>query len=285
MTQIGSLPDFLVIGAMKCGTTTLQAQLAVQGGVFMSSPKEPNYFSDDEVFAQGRDWYEGLFAAAPAGALKGEASTHYTKLPTYPETLQRMTTLLREPKFVYMIRNPVARAISHYVHEWSLRGAGNDPEMAFCSQSEFVDYGCYGMQIAPFADTYGTDRILLTCLEAFQADPEAEFARVAAFLPLPDGAVWQHNLEAQNVSGQRFRRLPFQSVLVDNPLARTLRYALVPKSVREKIRTRRQIAKRPQIPADIEARMRARFLEDREALARVFPDHPALDLCYPFRGE
>ena len=76
------LPDFLIIGAMKCGTSTLQAQLARQPGVFMSTPKEPNYFSDDEVHAQGQARYEGLFSGAAEGDLTGEASTHYTKLPT-----------------------------------------------------------------------------------------------------------------------------------------------------------------------------------------------------------
>lgn len=282
MTQTGALPDFLIIGAMKCGTTTLQAQLAAQAGVFMSTPKEPNYFSDDAIFAQGSDWYEGLFATAPAGALKGEASTHYTKLPTYPETLPRMLAVLPAPKLVYMIRNPVARAISHYIHEWSLRGAGSDAQGTFRSQSEFTDYGCYGMQIAPFVEAYGKERILLTCLEAFKADPMAEFARVAAFLDLPETAAWQPDLEAQNVSGERFRRLPFQSLLVDNPVARAVRYALVPKSVREKIRARRQISTRPEIPADVQQQMQMRFLEDREVLAQVFPGNPALDLCYAF---
>jgi len=284
MSTVAMLPDFLVIGAMKCGTTTLQAQLAAQEGVFMSTPKEPNYFSDDEIFAQGQGWYEGLFADAPAGALKGEASTHYTKLPTYPETLARMQALLPAPKLIYMIRNPVARAISHYIHEWSLRSVGDDVERAFRDLSAFTDYGCYGMQIAPFVEAYGKDRILLTCLEAFKAAPEAEFARVAAFLDLPSGCAWQADLEAQNVSGERFRRLPFGSLLVDNPVARTLRHALVPKSVREKIRAHRQIGKRPEIPADVQAKMQARFLQDRAILGQIFPDHPALDLCYPFRN-
>lgn len=284
MTLEHSLPDFLVIGAMKCGTTTLQAQLAAQDGVFMSTPKEPNYFSDDDVFAQGQGWYEALFAEAPVGALKGEASTHYTKLPTYPETLPRMTAMLDKPKLVYMIRNPMARAVSHYIHEWSLRGADNDAQTAFRTQTEFADYGCYGMQIAPFIETYGAEQVMLTCLEAFKADPETEFARVAAFLGLPQTAAWQHDLEAQNVSGARFRRLPFQAVLVDNPVARALRNALVPKSLRDRIRARRQIAARPQIPSDIEVQMRMRFLEDREVLGRFFAGHPALDLCYPFRN-
>ena len=49
-------PEFLIIGAMKSGTTTLQVQLASQPGIFMTTPKEPNFFSDDDVFARGMAW-------------------------------------------------------------------------------------------------------------------------------------------------------------------------------------------------------------------------------------
>ena len=117
-----TLPDFIIIGAMKCGTSTLQAQLAAQPGVFMTTPKEPNFFSDDDIFEKGMAWYSALFDGAAPGDLKGEASTHYTKLPNYPDTVSRLKQAYDEagadyPKLVYMIRNPLERAISHYMHE------------------------------------------------------------------------------------------------------------------------------------------------------------------------
>ena len=86
----GSGPDFIIIGAMKCATSTLHEQLALQPGCFMTSPKEPCFFSDDDVYAQGLDWYGGLFEATPTGARCGESSTHYTKLPTHARTVERM---------------------------------------------------------------------------------------------------------------------------------------------------------------------------------------------------
>ena len=78
------------------------------------------------------------------------------------------------------------------------------------------------------------------------------------------------------------RRLPLQGLLIDNPVATALRRALVPKSIRRRVRERRTMPDRPEIPADLQARLEARFLEDRAQLAQHFPDHPALDLCYPF---
>src|SRR6185295_6140807 len=113
-------PDFVVIGAMKCGTSTLHVQLAAQPGFFMSEPKEPNFFSDDAEFARGEGWYRGLFAGAGEGDLRGESSTHYTKLPTHPRTVERLASELgRDLRFVYVVRHPVDRLVSHYVHAWT----------------------------------------------------------------------------------------------------------------------------------------------------------------------
>lgn len=275
-----ALPDFLIVGAMKCGTTTLAAQLASQPGVFMATPKEPNFFSDDAVWAQGPEWYRGLFAAAPAGALRGEASTHYTKLPTHPHTLARMTTLLAAPRIVYMIREPVARAVSHLIHEWSQGQMAGDPAHAFAHHPELVDYGRYGMQIAPYVDRFGAANVCLTCLEALNADPAAEFARIGAFLGLR--AAWRDDLGAQNVSAERSRRLPLHGLVVDNKVATALRRTLVPKGLRTRIRKGRRMERRPELPETLVAELQATYRADRAVLARFFPGHRALDLAYPF---
>lgn len=274
-------PDFLLIGAMKCGTTTLAAQLAAQDGVFMTTPKEPNYFSDDEVFAKGPGWYAALFDGAAGSDLKGEASTHYTKLPTYTQTLSRMQAQLNAPRLIYMIRNPITRATSHYIHEWTMGNMGADAAQAFAEAPELVAYGCYGMQIMPFIEAYGPEAVFLTSLEQLKADGPGEFARITQHLGL-SRAAWVEDMPAQNVSAERVRRLPFQDLLVDNPVAEVLRRTLVPKALRTWVRNSRKMSDRPEVPDSIETEMRMRFLEDRDVLARLFPGHAALDLCYPF---
>jgi hypothetical protein len=274
-------PDFVVIGAMKCGTTTLAAQLAAQAGVFVTDPKEPNFFSDDEIWARGAGWYAGLFEAAGPGELRGEASTHYTKLPTHPRTLERMGQVWEAPpRLIYMIRDPVARAVSHYIHGWSRDELTGPLEAAVVAHPELVEYGCYGMQVAPYVEAYGAGSVLLTSLEAMKADPHAEMARIGAFLGRD--LAWIADLEARNVSSERARRLPLHGLLVGNPVATALRRALVPKALRSRIRRARTLQERPELPASSRAAMEARFLEDRETLARLFPGHPALEQCYPF---
>src|SRR5271155_5494150 len=96
-------PDFIVIGAMKSATTTLHEQLARQPGFCMSRPKEPNFFSDDRMFARGWAWYGSLFQAAKPTDLCGESSTHYTKLPSYPWTVERMKRDLPHLKLIYLM--------------------------------------------------------------------------------------------------------------------------------------------------------------------------------------
>lgn len=93
-------PDFLIIGAMKSATSTLHEQLARQPGVFMSTPKEPNFFSDDPIYARGFEWYRGLFAGGAEALLRGESSTHYTKLPTHPHAVERIARHLPQVKLI-----------------------------------------------------------------------------------------------------------------------------------------------------------------------------------------
>ncbi|MEM7509246.1 MAG: sulfotransferase domain-containing protein [Pseudomonadota bacterium] len=266
-----ALPDFLIIGAMKCGTTTLAAQLAAQPGIFMTSPKEPNFFSDDRVYAAGLAWYETLFEDAAPGDLKGEASTHYTKLPTYPDTVGRMRALLPAPKLIYVVRDPVERAVSHFIHEWTEGRMSDDPVTAFATHTELVDYGLYAKQITPFIDAYGVDAVCLTSLERIKMNPQAELERVAAHIGFSGHPVWRAELGAQNVSQARIRKLPFHRVLVNNQVSRSLRRRLVPKSVRTRIRQGRSFGARPELPAALRSELQARFAPDHIALTRLFP--------------
>ena len=275
-------PDFIILGAMKCGTSTLATQLGAQPGIFMTDPKEPNFFSDNSIYANGTDWYAELFASAQPGDIKGEASTHYTKRPDLPETLSRMTALLPDVRLVYMIRNPITRISSHYIHEWSQGILSGSIANALQTHAALIDYGLYGWQIAPYIDAYGPDAILLTSLERMKADPKGELARVARHIGYDRETAWRDDRSVTNVSAQRSRKLPAHDLIVDHPVATVLRRNLVPKSVRTWIRESRQYKGRPEIPDEILPDLQARFLKDREELAGFFPDDPSLNASYPF---
>lgn len=274
-------PDYMIIGAMKCGTSTLAAQLGAQDGLFMTDPKEPYYFSDDDVFARGPEWYAGLYADAAPGDLKGEATTHYTKRPDYPETIARIQAAGLSPRLIYMIRNPMARIVSHYIHAWSEGWLTEPLETALETYPRLVDYGLYGWQVAPWIEAFGQEAVLLTSLERQKAEPQAELARVAAHIGLK-GPVTLPGVDAQNVSSERVRKLPLHGLLVDHPVSAALRRNLVPKALRTAIRNARKIKDRPAIPEAARPGLEARFARDRETLAGFFPGDPSLDLAYPF---
>jgi hypothetical protein len=132
-----ALPDFLVIGAPKAGTTALHAALAGHPGLFMSPVKEPKFFlTDGPPPRRGggpgdvQTWrehiwrradYEALFEGAPPGALRGESTPFYL----YDRQAQRrIHALLPEVRMIAILRDPVERAHSNWTHLWS---AGLDP--------------------------------------------------------------------------------------------------------------------------------------------------------------
>ena len=277
-----ALPDFLIIGAMKCGTSTLQAQLADHPGIFMTTPKEPNFFSDDDIHARGVDWYQALFDAAAPGDLKGEASTHYTKLPTYPRCLDRMAAVLENPKLIYMIRNPVARAVSHYVHEWTMGNVSTDLDHALDVHPELISYGCYGQQITPFAERYGTERIRVFSLEDMRRDPQAVLDQVGAFLGVSEPLFWRENHARMNAGAERIRRLPLHGLIFDNRFATWARRRLVPQGLRDRIKAGRQMAEAPRFSADSIRRLEAIFAGDHARLTGLFPEAGGFAASYPF---
>lgn len=275
-----TLPDYIIIGAMKCGTSTLAAQLGAQPGIFMTSPKEPNYFSDDSVHARGADWYSGLFAPAKTGDLLGEASTHYTKLPTYPQTIARLQATGARPRLIYMLRDPIDRLVSHYIHEWTQGVISTPLSEALETHPELIAYSCYAMQIEPWIAAFGRENLLLLGMGDLRRDPQGLLDRVGAFLGR-EGLVWRDDLGQMNVSAERIRKFPLHDLLVDHPVAAWLRRRLVPQALRDRIKAARQMTARPDLDAATRARLAAIFAEDRRKLLAMFPGNADLATLYP----
>jgi hypothetical protein len=222
-------PDFIVIGAMKSATTTLHEQLARQPGIFMSRPKEPNFFSDDEMHARGWAWYGSLFRQAGAADLRGESSTHYTKLPTYPRTVERMARDLPRLKLVYVMRHPIDRLVSQYVHELTAGGITAGLREAVARHPELIDYSRYSMQLQPFLEAYGFESVLPVFFPRLVTHPQAELERIGRFLGHGGRLEWDEGLPPQNRGSDRLRPSPVREVLVRTPVLKTIRQRVVPR--------------------------------------------------------
>lgn len=263
------MPDFIIIGAMKCATSTLHEQLARQPGIFMSTPKEPNFFSDDDQYARGIQWYSSLFGAAPPDALCGESSTHYTKLPTWPRTIERMVAHVRGGvKLIYVMRHPIDRLISQYIHEWTQRVISCPIDAATDRHPELIEYSRYSMQLRPYFEAFGRENVLPMFSERLAVRPQDELERAAEFIGFTGQPKWDDALGEQNVSSQRLRRHSLRDALINLPVAKQLRRALVPQPVRDRIKRLWTMNERPQLSAAKLARLQAIFDEDLAHLGR-----------------
>jgi hypothetical protein len=262
------MPNFIVIGAMKCATSTLHAQLALQPGIFMCTPKEPYFFSNDEVWSRGLDWYSSLFTPAGKDDLCGESSTHYTKLPTYPHTIERIRKHAPQTKFIYIIRHPIDRLISQYIHEWTEAVISCPIDEAIDRHPELIDYSRYGMQLKPFLETFGPSQILVLFFEQFTRQPQPQLERVCRFIGYPGVPQWKEEIGAQNVSAERLRRSSLRDAIINLPGATFLRRTLVPQSIRDRIKSWWTMQKRPRLSESSLARLRALFDPDLAELGR-----------------
>jgi hypothetical protein len=262
------LPDFLIIGAMKSATSTLHEQLAVQPGILMSEPKELDFFNNEAIYARGMDWYCSHFAAAAAADLCGESSTSYTKLPTYPHTVKRLHAALPRVKLVYMMRHPIDRLVSHYLHERLERRMQMPIDEAVERHPELIAYGCYSQQLEPFLDAYGPENLLPIFFERFVTHGPEQLERVCRFVGYEGQPRWHEAVAVRNVSSQRLRDSRLRDAIVYAPVLRTIRTKLIPKSWRERVKRFWQFTERPQLSESSIRRLERVFDEDLARLGR-----------------
>jgi hypothetical protein len=267
------LPSFVIIGAMKSATSTLYEQLLRQPGIFLPQLKEPNFFSDDQQYSRGLDWYGGLFNEAHASDILGEASTHYTKLPTYPQTIARMRGCLDQPRLIYVMRHPVDRLISQYVHQWSEGEIRCGLDEAVTRYPELVAYSCYASQLTPYIEAYGKAAILPVFFDRLKIGPRQELERVCRFIGYRGTVQWETDLSRSNISAERVRKFRFYDVLVENPIAASLRRNLVPKAVRTKVRKFFSMKNRPELGEKIRNHLEQSFDEDLAILGGWLGTH------------
>jgi hypothetical protein len=207
-------PDFLIIGAPKAGTTALHGALARHPEVFVSTPKEAKYFLCDD--APPPDWrgpgdkhsqqewiwrrseYEALFSDAPAGAARCESTPFY--LWSYGAH-RRIAELLPDVKLIAVVRDPIERAYSNWMHLWC---DGLEPESdfmtAFGLERERVhrgfapfwryrELGLYGQQLRHLFEYVDPARVLVMRYRELIEDPRGAVDRACRFLGIATGRV------------------------------------------------------------------------------------------------
>lgn len=186
----GSKPNLFVIGAAKSGTTSLHHYLARHPDVFMSEPKEPGFFVDElDYYPSDEEWYLNLFEEGATARYRGESSTHYTKLPVYSGVPERIARYCNEPRFIYLMRDPVDRAISQYWHNSRKNQEFRSPLKAMRVDRTYKAYGEYARQLRPYIDVFGMDRIFATTFECLIDEPDVVTTDILHWLGLDPGRI------------------------------------------------------------------------------------------------
>ncbi len=177
------LPNFLVIGAAKCGTTQLCDLLARHPQVGICNPKEPRFFSKDRKFNQGLDWYESLFDHCQDCRAVGEGSTSYTRSMRYPESAPRIAEALPDAKLIYIVRNPLERLRSTFMQRRA-NGSLKCPTLQRMLEDDpsAIDDTRYLKQLAPYRERYPEDRFLYLFFEDLISDPNSLLKQCFRFL-------------------------------------------------------------------------------------------------------
>jgi hypothetical protein len=178
-------PNLFIVGAMKSGTTSLHNYLGAHPGVFMCEPKEPGYFVEELTLSRGPQWYSSLFDGAKDETILGESSTHYAKLPVYRGVPERIAQFNEHARFIYVMRDPVQRVISHYWHNVrNLRWEAERRDMltAVKRDPQYQAFSDYAMQLEPYIKLFGRDRIYVTTFESLTTEPCAAVQAVFRWL-------------------------------------------------------------------------------------------------------
>jgi hypothetical protein len=233
------LPDFLIAGVPKAGTTALHAALSPHPGLYLSKVKEPKFFlSDGPPPAEGgpgdvqtyqehvwrRADYEALFAPAPAGTLRGEATPFYLYDLAAHDRIKNLTP---NAKLILLLRDPVDRAHSNWTHLWN---AGLEPEPDFltaCRAEEerkaagwadfwhYIGLGRYGRQVQHLYEVFPREQVLLLRYRDLKDAPAPTLHRVCDFLGVRTGAL--RAIPRENVN---------RHVVEDNAINQVLRGVL-----------------------------------------------------------
>jgi histone H3/H4 len=282
MSGAGALPTFFVIGAAKAGTTSMHYYLDLHPQIQMSSVKEPGYFAGPEngrPYPSGRiselEEYEALFD--PSFAVRGEASPNYTFAPVRSGVPQRIKQLVPDAKFIYLVRDPIARTISHHKHRVALGEEQRTLESVLSDLSEAdslpeTSMSLYASQLEPYLAHFEQERIMIIDQADFFGKRERVLREVFAFLDVEE-TFWTPRFAKQLYQARERRRYPpGYEQLVGRRLAVHLRW--VPKSVRRALRRAVERVAFPRLSEAavddaLQARLKTLYAEDVKRLREL----------------
>mgnify|MGYP006136702757 CR=1 FL=1 len=232
------LPDFLVVGAQKSGTTSLFLLLSKHPQLFLPLRKEVQFFSSPLFYPKGLDWYaKEFFNACPEGKLAGEISPQYMYSN---EIARRIHYALPKIKIIAILRDPIDRAYSQFMMS-KRRGQEKRPfAEAFDASAkiyenvpEFQNYyhfSNYESVLSEYLRLYGRDSILILFQEDLKSHPKEVIRQVCVFLDITEVIPENINVRVNQSGEVRFKFLA--RLIKSDSIARKALSAFVPRKLR-----------------------------------------------------
>ena len=173
------LPNLIVIGAAKCGTTSLHEYLDEHPEIAMSREKELHFFVDRKNWSRGLEWYESQFDAS--AQVRGESSPGYSAYPLYRGVPERMAQTVPDAKLVYLVRDPVERIVSHYTHRtvnWPEMGSLEEALADAHVREWLVTPSHYWLQLEQYLAHFPAEQILVVDSDELRESLASVFAFV-----------------------------------------------------------------------------------------------------------
>lgn len=269
-----TLPTFLVIGAMKAGTSSLHRYVGGHPEVFVPDEKEPDFFLGESAWERGQDWYEALFEPGAGARARGEASTRYSKDPIFPGVPERAARLVPDVRLVYVLRHPVERILSHHRHavaEWGHPAALE--EALHGNWAEYLVPTRYAHQLDCWLEHFPREQLLVVTAEDLDARRGPTLSTVFEFLGVDPS--WRPPDMHRRYNQAGDHRVPVQA-------AQGLRQAGIYRSVKRRVPKRVRHAAwlasskpspqaEPASPSQIESVVLERLLPDLRRLSELLP--------------
>jgi hypothetical protein len=262
------LPNLIVIGAMKSGTSSLHSYLDLHPQVSMSDPKELDFFVLEKNWPKGVAWYESHFA--DGARVNGESSPNYTKCHLFGGVPARMHALVPDAKLIYLLRDPVERIISHYVHNVAARSEHRSFADAVRSNKHYVLSSKYYMQLERYLEYYRPSDILVLTSEDLYARRQQAMQAAFRFLGIDKDFDSQGFADVLHRSSVKRRRMGLALLLAKMPGRKAIK-ALLPFRARlaemYDTWTKREV-KRPQVSAALRQELVGLLKEDMDRLRK-----------------
>ncbi|HET6570720.1 MAG TPA: sulfotransferase [Solirubrobacterales bacterium] len=267
------LPNLIIVGGLKCGTTSIHHYLGLHPQIQMSKPKELNFFVEELNWDLGLDWYASRFD--DRFEVRGESSPHYTNLPRFRGVPERIKANCPDARLIYMVRDPIKRILSHWVHA---TGAGYETRELVPTLSEpdssYIHRSQYWMQLQPYLELFEREQIEVIAQEELQREREQTMRKAFRFAGVDESFTSeQFDREWEKSSAKQGDKYQVMEKLVKLPGLRSFdrNFDRLPESMRwivEKVvhDPEKPPAPKPELPDELFETLRGRFGADVAAL-------------------